>query len=328
MPDRVSFLRILRVTIVVGAVLCVPHVTGAQQAVSNPVELSNLGWAAVEEARYGDALDAFTAASEQLPDEASVWLGRGFSAYMLGRDKDAEASLELSISLEPRLTDASRFLGELYFRTGRADDAIETYEAALEYAPGDANLKSKLADWQQQSQLHDRFRQSSGTHFRVLFEGRSDEALARRIVEMLETAYRNVGGVLRTYPAQTITVVLYTQQQFQDITRAPAWSAGVYDGQIRLPVRGALERRDELQRVLTHEFVHALVANLGGRTVPMWLHEGLATALEQGGLTGPRGCWSQRPRGHRSKTCTGALADSPVTTPVSLTRRAPLLSTG
>ena len=256
----------------------------AQQAVSNPVELANLGWAAVEEARYGDALDAFTAASEQLPDEASVWLGRGFSAYMLGRDEDAEASLELSISLEPRLTDASRFLGELYFRTGRADDAIETYEAALEYAPGDANLKSKLADWQRQSQLHDRFRQSSGTHFRVLFEGRSDEALARRIVEMLETAYRNVGGVLRTYPAETITVVLYTTQQFQDITRAPAWSAGVYDGQIRLPVRGALERRDELQRVLTHEFVHALVANLGGRTVPMWLHEGLATALEQGGL--------------------------------------------
>ena len=174
--------------------------------------------------------------------------------------------------------------GSCYFRTGRADDAIETYEAALEYAPGDANLKSKLADWQRQSQLHDRFRQSSGTHFRVLFEGRSDEALARRIVEMLETAYRNVGGVLRTYPAQTITVVLYTQQQFQDITRAPAWSAGVYDGQIRLPVRGALERRDEIQRVLTHEFVHALVANLGGRTVPMWLHDGLATALEQGGL--------------------------------------------
>ena len=218
--------------------------------------------------------------------------------------------------------------GSCYFRTGRADDAIETYEAALEYAPGDANLKSKLADWQRQSQLHDRFRQSSGTHFRVLFEGRSDEALARRIVEMLETAYRNVGGVLRTYPAQTITVVLYTQQQFQDITRAPAWSAGVYDGQIRLPVRGALERRDEIQRVLTHEFVHALVANLGGRTVPMWLHDGLATALEQGGWTGPRGCWSQRPRGHRSKTCTGALADSPVTTPVSPTRRALLLSTG
>ena len=37
MPDRVSFLRTVRVTIVVGAALCVPQVTGAQQAVSNPV---------------------------------------------------------------------------------------------------------------------------------------------------------------------------------------------------------------------------------------------------------------------------------------------------
>ena len=30
--------------------------------------------------------------------------------------------------------------------------------------------------------------------------------------------------------------------------------------------------------------MHALVAQLGGRTVPQWVNEGLATALEPGGL--------------------------------------------
>lgn len=51
-----------------------------------------------------------------------------------------------------------------------------------------------------------------------------------------------------------------------------------------MPVRGALDRRAELDRVLTHEFVHALVAVLGSRTVPVWLNEGLATVFEPGGL--------------------------------------------
>ena len=32
--------------------------------------------------------------------------------------------------------------------------------------------------------------------------------------------------------------------------------------------------------MLSHEFVHALVDMLAGRTVPAWINEGLATALE------------------------------------------------
>jgi hypothetical protein len=76
-------------------------------------------------------------------------------------------------------------------------------------------------------------------------------------------------------------VVLYTREQFRDITRLAAWSAAAYDGRIRVPLGGALEEGDELDRVLSHEFVHGLVAMLGGRTVPAWVNEGLATVLER-----------------------------------------------
>ncbi len=72
--------------------------------------------------------------------------------------------------------------------------------------------------------------------------------------------------------------------QFRDITRAPGWAAGAYDGTIRVPMRGALENQKELDRVLSHEFVHALVRSLASRGVPTWLNEGLATALETGSL--------------------------------------------
>ena len=121
-------------------------------------------------------------------------------------------------------------------------------------------------------------------HFRVLFEGRNDDALARRAADILEAAYRNVGNTLRTYPTRTINVLLYTEQQFHDITRAPAWSGGSYDGQIRVPTKGALKNPGQLERILIHEYVHALVTQLGGRRVPHWVNEGLATRLEPGGL--------------------------------------------
>jgi hypothetical protein len=118
---------------------------------------------------------------------------------------------------------------------------------------------------------------------RVLFEGPADEALARRIVERLETEYWRIGAALNAYPAKPITVVLYTTEQFRDITRLPEWTAAAYDGRIHVPIRGALARPEELDRVLSHEFVHAVVAMLGGRNVPVWLNEGLAVVFEPGG---------------------------------------------
>jgi hypothetical protein len=49
-------------------------------------------------------------------------------------------------------------------------------------------------------------------------------------------------------------------------------------------MRGALDNPKELDRVLSHEFTHALVRSLAPRGVPAWLNEGLATALEAGDL--------------------------------------------
>ena len=274
---------ILALCLAILMLVCMPQSARTQQT-AKVVELANSGWAAIEAQRYGEALRAFEAASDGLPNEPTVWLGRGLAEFMLGRDQDAEASLTQTLALDPGQTDASRLLGQLYYRTGRLPDALAAYEAALDRAPGERDLAATLDDWKREHDVQDRFRQSSGRHFRVRFEGRSDESLARQVVTILEGAYRDVGGVLRTYPSAPITVVLYTQTQFQDITQAPAWAGGLYDGQIRIPIRGALDRRAELERVLTHEYVHALVTNLGGRTVPAWVHEGLATVFEPGGL--------------------------------------------
>src|SRR2546425_8800921 len=84
------------------------------------------------------------------------------------------------------------------------------------------------------------FQRTLSPHFTVLFEGPAEQRLAAAAVDALEAAYWRIGTALLAYPPTVITVVLYTDEQFRDVTRSPAWAGGVFDGKIRVPMRGAL----------------------------------------------------------------------------------------
>jgi tetratricopeptide (TPR) repeat protein len=241
------------------------------------------GWDAIREGRHQDAADAFAAAVVAEPRDPSLHLGAGLAAYLLGQTAAAQQSLERALTLAPSLKAASLLLGDILYRNNDLPAAVRVYEAALTHAPGDTTLLGRLDRVRQESDLQSNFFQSQGAHFTVLFEGPSDEALSRKVLEVLEAAYWNVGTALLTFPDRIIPVVLYTEQQFRDITRSPGWAAAAYDGRIRVPVRGALMNPEELDRVLTHEFTHALVQSVAPRGVPTWLNEGLAVAFEPNG---------------------------------------------
>jgi hypothetical protein len=131
------------------------------------------------------------------------------------------------------------------------------------------------------NELHAKMRLAVGDFFTVSFDGPPESTLADAVIEVLNRAYWRIGDVFGTYPVRSVPVVLYTREQFRDVTRAPVWAAGVFDGSIRIPVRGALDSVKGLERVLAHEFTHALIHSIAPRGVPTWLNEGLAAALER-----------------------------------------------
>jgi len=252
-------------------------------AAQDSIALARTGTAAIEDQRFGDALEAFTKAAALKPGDASLCFGAGVAALMLGQNDLAQARFECALARKPNYLPAAEWLGDLHYRAGRLDEAISIYETARQRSPGGRDLQAQLAIWRKERELQRRFQEVRTEHFTALFEVPSDEPLAREVVERLEAAYWRVGNTLGVYPSQPIIVVLYTREQFGDITKLAAWSAAAYDGRIRVPLAGALEQRDELDRVLSHEFVHAVVAMVGGRTVPAWVNEGLATVLEPAG---------------------------------------------
>jgi tetratricopeptide (TPR) repeat protein len=252
-------------------------------AAQDPIALARTGTAAIDDRRFGDALEAFTKAAALQPGNASLCFGAGIAAFMLGQNDEAQTRFECALARNPDYLPAAVWLGDLHYRAGRLPEAISIYETAQQRSPGERAIQQQLAIWRKEQELQSRFREVRTEHFTALFEVATDEPLAHEVVARLEAAYWRVGNRLGVYPSQPITVVLYTREQFGDITKLAAWSVAAYDGRIRVPLGAALEQRDELDRVLSHEFVHAVVARLGGRNVPAWVNEGLATVLEPAG---------------------------------------------
>lgn len=251
-------------------------------------ELARAGWEAVQAGRGADAAAAFEAALLQKPQEPQLLVGAGVAAHLLGRTDEARRFLIDALRLNPTLTPASILLGEVLYRATDLDGAITVYEQALAHAPENAQIQSKLEAWRKEAALHNRFGKRYGNHFTVLFEGPAEAELADRAVALLEDAYVRIGTSLYTYPADVITVVLYTREQFRDVTQSPAWAGGSFDGRIRVPVMGALQNLAEFERVLAHEFTHALVRSVAPRGVPFWFNEGLAVNFEKADLSKER----------------------------------------
>jgi tetratricopeptide (TPR) repeat protein len=238
------------------------------------------GLAAIQSGDGERAASIFRQALEFHPSEGLLHFGAGIASHVLGREDDALRSLKRALELSPRLTDAAKLLGEIQYSAGDVDDAIRSYEQAVAQRPGDLEMRERLDVWRKESSVHRGLTQRNDGRFSIVFEGRTDSELADRAVASLDAAYWRIGKAIGAYPSNSITVTLYTEQQFRDLTRAPEWSSGLFDGRIRIPVKGARQNLRQFDRVLAHELTHAMVTNLAPRGVPAWLHEGLASYFE------------------------------------------------
>jgi tetratricopeptide (TPR) repeat protein len=254
--------------------------TAALGAQSTVVELNEAGWKALRDGHEVRSEALFAEALTLRPNDPILLLGAAAAAHAQGKQREAMARLQLALEKNPRLTDASRLLGRIAYEEGEVELAIRTGEKALTLAPGDPELKRELETWRRDADVHHAFEEVRYDRFRVMFEGRAEQSLAAQATSMLDSAFRRIGAALGEYPTDTIVAVLYTEQQFRDITRAPEWSGGRYDGRIRIPAAGAALKPALFERVLAHELTHAIVASIAPRHVPTWLNEGLAQHLD------------------------------------------------
>ena len=174
----------------------------------------------------------------------------------------------------------SKALAFSLYRQNDLPGAQEQAQAALALRR-DEELIELLLKLRREIRVQRNYDNARTAHFAVLFDGYEHEEMKVVVLDILKDAYAEIGKELAHFPEEPITVILYTGKDFSDVTRAPGWAGGMFgmsDGKIRLPVQGAAGQERMLRRVVTHEYVHALLHSLAPST-PLWLHEGLAQYL-------------------------------------------------
>ena len=237
-------------------------------------------WAALQGGDASKAAAIFREELDRSPRNPTLHFGSAYASLALGRTDAAISSLKRAIEYNPSFLEAMLLLSQVAYQSGDLDLALRTLEKAAALAPRNADIAKQLAEWRNESSLHQSFQTQPGIRFNILFEGPAQKALSDRVSALLENAYWNIGQTLNIFPGEALNVILYSNKQFQDITRAPAWAGGGFDGRIRIPVSGALKAPQLLDRVVTHEYVHAVLRAAAPAGLPAWINEGLASYLE------------------------------------------------
>lgn len=199
------------------------------------------------------------------------------STNLLG-STDGEPQPTASDAVDPFA--ARKALALSLYRQNKLTEALEQVQAALALRQ-DGELLQLQAQLKQEIEVQRDYDDARTANFVVLFDGYEHEEMKRTVLDILKDAYAGIGKELDYFPSEPVTVILYTGKDFSDVTQSPDWAGGMFgkvDGKIRLAVQGAEGQERALRRVLTHEYVHALLHALAPAT-PMWLHEGLAQLL-------------------------------------------------
>ncbi len=187
----------------------------------------------------------------------------------------------------------AKLMGWAYYGANKTELAIEEWKHAERLHP-DPEVEQALQKAERDKSEEESFREGETAHFSVKYYGGAAPDLARGILRALEADYNDIEAQLSYTPPEQISVILYTGQDFADITRAPGWVGALNDGRIRIPVQGLTEVTPTLARVLKHELTHSFVGQKSHQRAPAWLQEGIAQWME----------------GRRSTGVAGALVDT------------------
>ena len=237
--------------------------------------------------RTDDALSLSRTGVSAFPRDPHLTLAHGALLLHKQQYQAAREWLLRARVAAPNSAQAWKFLGFAEYFPDRTDHAIRAWRKSLSLAPDSGVEHIMLERAQRETVAEAHYEQASSGHFTLRFEGRQvAPAFRREILQVLERHYQELDRQLDASLREPIAVILYTDQAFRDVTRAPSWAGALNNGRMRIPVEGLSSVTPQLSAVLKHELVHSLVwAKTKGRC-PAWLNEGLAQVLEGSSVRG------------------------------------------
>jgi tetratricopeptide (TPR) repeat protein len=233
------------------------------------------------------AIDLYRHALKLSPDDLGLALS--FSYLMVKQTHYNEAILTLLPAANefPKSADVPMLLGSAYYSLDNLARAIEEWKRALSLQDSKP-LRDALAKAERERDAGSALEEIQSIHFLLRYDGSEARGLGEKVLDTLESAFRDLQLDLDYYPREPIVVLLYSKDTFRDITRSPNWVGALNDGKIRVPVSGLAGVTPDLTRLLRHELTHSFVHLITLDRCPVWFNEGLAQ-LEEGASTAKYG---------------------------------------
>jgi tetratricopeptide (TPR) repeat protein len=238
--------------------------------------------AAMFELNHGDmdhALADERTALTYAPEEPLLLMNVAYLHLRRSEYKQSLDYLERARRVAPDNPDVAKLAGWAYYGLNKMDQAVAEWKRALALKP-DAEVQAALEKAERDKQEEESYKENESSHFTLKYSGSAEPALARDVLRTLEMHYGAIESELSFTPPDSIGVILYTQQAFADITRAPGWVGALNDGRLRVPVQGLTGVTPDLSRVLKHELTHSFVQQKTHGRAPTWIQEGLAQWME------------------------------------------------
>ena len=213
------------------------------------------------------------------PEEPTLLMNVAYLHLRRSEYKQSLEYLERARRVAPENADVAKLAGWAYYGMNKMDQAVAEWKRALALRP-EPEVQEALDKAQRDKQEEQSYKENESSHFTLRYSGTAEPALAREVLRTLEVHFSVIESQLNFTPSDSIGVVLYTQQAYADITRAPDWAGALNDGRIRVPVQGLSGVTPELSRVLKHELTHSFVRQKTRGHVPTWIQEGLAQWME------------------------------------------------
>jgi len=206
-------------------------------------------------------------------------VGHGYALLIKSEYSAALEPISRARKLMPAQPTAVMLAGWAHYRLNQTDEAIADLQSAEKLHPS-ISVENMLEKVKRDKDAEDNFREGESSHFVVRYHGGATRSLASEVIRVLEDQFVSLRDELHYTPHEPIAVILYTQEAFRDVTRAPGWTGAINDGKIRVPVQGVETVTPELTRILRHELTHSFVYQKTSGRAPTWLQEGLAQWME------------------------------------------------
>jgi tetratricopeptide (TPR) repeat protein len=208
---------------------------------------------------------------------ASYWLAH---LYLRQGDREsAKSVLDQAMALGIEHSLLLRMRADLAAVEGDLDQSVSLINQALELDPEDQSLQERAAQLIAEREAFRTYLTDATAHFDSRYDPQ-DQGIVDALADLnrdLEDAWKDVVSVLGVQPQDRLLVIWLDAESYR--WQAPAWSAALFDGRVRIVIEDYERQKNTIRRTLRHELTHAVLHTIG-TPLPTWLHEGMAQSAE------------------------------------------------